>query len=76
MSRRLPAFRSRQVMRILGRAGFVVHHTTGSHYVLRHPEKPTLRITVPHHNRDLKRRTLRSIIDQAGLTVEESLELR
>lgn len=45
---------------------------SGSHYILK---KETLRVTVPYHNRDLKPRTLASIIEQAGLTVEEFLDL-
>jgi predicted RNA binding protein YcfA (HicA-like mRNA interferase family) len=52
-----------------------VHHTTGSHYVLKHPDKLTLRVTVPYHNKDLKRRTLASIIEQAGMTVDEFVRL-
>ena len=75
MSQRLPALRPRRVLHALQRAGFFVHHTTGSHYVLKHPEKPALRVTIPYHNRDLKRRTLTSIIEQAGMTVEEFIRL-
>lgn len=55
--------------------GFVVHHATGSHRVLKHPDRPELRVTVPFHNRDLKRGTLASIIRQAGLTASEFLDL-
>ena len=72
---RLPPAKPRQVLRALQRAGFVVYHTSGSHYILKHPGKPGARVTLPYHNRDLKRRTLESILDQAGLTHEEFLEL-
>jgi len=75
MSTRLPAVRPKEVLRALGRAGFLVHHTSGSHYVLKHPQKPHLRVTIPYHNRDLKRGTLASIIEQAGLSAEEFAEL-
>jgi predicted RNA binding protein YcfA (HicA-like mRNA interferase family) len=75
MSRRLPAVRPKEVLRALGRAGFYTHHTSGSHHVLKHPGKPHLRVTVPFHNKDLKRRTLASIIEQAGLTTEEFSDL-
>jgi len=75
MSRRLPAVKPKEVLRALGRAGFFVHHTSGSHHVLKHPGKAHLRVTVPFHNRDLKRRTLASIIEQAGLTAEEFRDL-
>ncbi len=71
MSSPLPALKPRKVIQALKRAGFFVHHTTGSHYILKHPANATLRVTVAYHNRDLKRRTLDSIIKQAGLSPEE-----
>jgi predicted RNA binding protein YcfA (HicA-like mRNA interferase family) len=52
-----------------------VHHITGSHHILKHPNRPIPRVTVAYHNRDLKRKTLATIIDQAGLSVEEFIEL-
>ena len=72
---RMPSLKPAKVLRALERAGFFVHHTKGSHYFLKHPDKPGLRVTVPFHGGDLKRRTLASVIDQAGFTVEEFLEL-
>ncbi len=75
MSERLPAVKPKEVLRALGRAGFFVHHTSGSHHVLKHPGKPHLRVTFPYHNKDLKRRTLASIIEQAGLTTDEFRDL-
>lgn len=73
MSRRLPPLTPKEVLRALLRAGFFVHHTSGSHYMLKHPDRPILRVTVAFHNRDLKRRTLESIVEQSGLSVEEFL---
>ena len=75
MSQRLPGLKPREVIRALQRAGFFVHHTTGSHYILKNPQRPGLRVTVAYHGRDLKRKTLLSIIEQAGLTVDEFLKL-
>lgn len=72
---RLPALRPREVLRALEKAGYFIHHSTGSHRILKHPDQPERRITVPFHNRDLKRGTLRSIIRQAGMTVEEFQQL-
>jgi predicted RNA binding protein YcfA (HicA-like mRNA interferase family) len=74
MRRRLPALRPQEVLRALNRAGFTVHRTKGSHHHLRHSDDPRLRVSVPVHNRDLATGTLRTIIKQAGLTVEEFLE--
>jgi predicted RNA binding protein YcfA (HicA-like mRNA interferase family) len=71
---RLPALKPDEVLRKLRRAGFEVDHVTGSHYVLRHPEGR--QTVVPYHaGRDIKRGVLRAIVRQAGLTVDEFLEL-
>ena len=75
MTQRLPALKPRRALQALKRAGFFVHHTSGSHYILKHPENRTLRVTVPYHSKDLKRRTLESIVKQAGLTLEEFRKL-
>jgi predicted RNA binding protein YcfA (HicA-like mRNA interferase family) len=75
VSTRLPALTSKDVLRVLQRAGFYLHHTTGSHYYLKHPGRPGVRVTLPWHSRDLKRGTLASIIDQAGYTVDEFVKL-
>jgi predicted RNA binding protein YcfA (HicA-like mRNA interferase family) len=75
MGQRLPAVKPKEVIRALERAGFFVHHATGSHYILKHPDRPLLRVTVAWHNRELKRKTLASIIEQAGYTAGEFVEL-
>ena len=75
MSRRLPACTGLDVLRALERGGFYVHHVKGSHYSLRHPERPQLRVVVPAHRKDLAPGTIRSIIKQCQLTEEEFIEL-
>jgi predicted RNA binding protein YcfA (HicA-like mRNA interferase family) len=76
MTARLPAVSAKRLMRALGKAGFVVDRVVGSHYVLAHTDNPALAVTVPYHgNRDLKPGTLRSIIRQAGLSVDELIDL-
>jgi predicted RNA binding protein YcfA (HicA-like mRNA interferase family) len=75
MSQRAPALKPKDVLRALERGGFFVHHVSGSDYVLKHPDKAALRVTVPWHNKDLKRATLRSIVAQSGYTLAEFLDL-
>jgi predicted RNA binding protein YcfA (HicA-like mRNA interferase family) len=75
MSHELPPLTPKKVIRALERGGFYIHHTTGGHYALRHPTNPAIRVIVPYHTKDLKRSTLRSIIKQSGLTIEEFLNL-
>jgi predicted RNA binding protein YcfA (HicA-like mRNA interferase family) len=72
----LPAVKPKEAIRALERAGFLIHHISGSHYILKHTDHPgrrvtVRRVTVPFHNKDLKRKTLVSIIKQAGYTPEE-----
>lgn len=68
---KLPTLKSRDVIRALQKAGFVEHRHKGSHKIFK---KDNLRVTVPVHSRDVKKGTLRGIIEQAGLTEEEFIE--
>jgi len=73
---RLPSVNAKAVIRALGRAGFDIIRVSGSHYRMRHKSDPKRQTTVPFHtSRDLPRGTLRDIIEQAGLTVEEFIDL-
>jgi len=67
----LPVVTPRQVIRALQKAGFFVHHVRGSHHYLKHPNYPALRVTVAYHGKDLKRGTLRAILREAGVSVEQ-----
>jgi predicted RNA binding protein YcfA (HicA-like mRNA interferase family) len=72
----LPSVNAARLIRALQRAGFFVHHTTGSHYVLKHPGRPSVRIVVPYHSSaDVKRGILRSILRQADISVDELIRL-
>jgi predicted RNA binding protein YcfA (HicA-like mRNA interferase family) len=68
MNQRLPALKAKDVIRVVSR-------TSGSHCRMIHSNDPGRNVTVPVHNSDLKRGTLRSIIAQAGLTVSEFIAL-
>ncbi len=73
---RLPVVNGNAVVRALRRGGFVVDLIVGSHHILTYPGDPTRTVTVPvHGGRDLKPGTLRSIIRQAGFSVEEFNDL-
>lgn len=71
---RLPTDLSgREVRRALERAGFVFRRQAGSHMILRR-EEPYARIVVPDHQQ-VRAGTLRRIIADSGLTLEEFLRL-
>ena len=51
-----------------------MHRIRGSHHHYRYPNRPGT-VTVAAHSGTIKRKTLTSIIKQAGMTVEEFLAL-
>ena len=63
----------RQVLSALQRAGFVFRRQRGSHMILVRQD-PYCRVVVPDH-RPIRVGTLRKIINEAGLTVEEFTDL-
>jgi predicted RNA binding protein YcfA (HicA-like mRNA interferase family) len=63
----------RALVRALEKIGFVVKRRRGSHIILRR-DNPPARVVVPDH-KNLRIGTLRTILNTAGLTVEELLKL-
>ena len=61
---RLPNLKPREVERILRKKGFVTLRQVGSHLHL-YNSTLKLRVTIPMHNKDLKKKTLASILRQA-----------
>jgi predicted RNA binding protein YcfA (HicA-like mRNA interferase family) len=56
----------REIERLIKNDGWEYLYTTGSHYYYIHPTKPG-KVTIPYHNKDLKMKTVNSILKQAGL---------
>ena len=72
MREELPVLKPKQVVAALEKTGFEIRRQTGSHVIMyksgiRHP------ISIPQHHGDLPKGTLRAIIRQTGLTVDEFL---
>jgi predicted RNA binding protein YcfA (HicA-like mRNA interferase family) len=63
----------RALVRALEKIGFVVKRQRGSHIILRR-DNPPARVVVPDH-KNLRVGTLRTILNSAGLTVDELLKL-
>ena len=71
----LPVISGRQCCAALAKAGFAMVRQKGSHVVMQKKlENTTITVPVPDH-KELAAGTLRSIIRQAGLTVEEFVAL-
>lgn len=69
----LPVISGRECVKVLMQVGFVFKSQQGSHIVLRRDD-PFAQVVVPDHD-PLDRGTLRGIIRQAGLSVDEFVEL-
>jgi len=66
-------YKSREVLAKLQRAGFEKTRQSGSHVVLRHPDGRQTYVAV--HTKDIPTGTLRAILKQANLTLDEFKKL-
>ena len=69
----LPQISGRECVKALSKLGFVLRRQHGSHMILRRNE-PFNQLVVPDH-KELDRGTLRAIIRQANITVNEFTKL-
>lgn len=70
---KLPVISGAECIKALEQIGFVVTRQRGSHIILV-CEEPRTTVSVPNHN-ELDRGTLRAIIRQVNVTVDEFMEL-
>ncbi len=70
---KLPRVSGRECAKALGKKGFYLRRQEGSHMVFRR-DNPFAQVVVPDH-KELDRGTLRAIIRQAGLDVDEFVTL-
>ncbi|MEW6481549.1 MAG: type II toxin-antitoxin system HicA family toxin [bacterium] len=72
MSERFPAVTDKDVIRVFAKIGFEFYRTAkGSHEVWRRKTDMRHTIVPRHRGKIIKRRTLKSILDDIGLSVEE-----
>ena len=69
----LPRISGRECVKALEKKGYLFIRQTGSHIIIRRTD-PFSQVTVPDH-KELDRGTLRSIIRQANISVEEFISL-
>jgi predicted RNA binding protein YcfA (HicA-like mRNA interferase family) len=67
--KKLPRISGRECVRALERLGFYFKRQEGSHVILR-KDNPFAQVVVPDH-KELDRGTLRAIIRQANVSVDE-----
>jgi predicted RNA binding protein YcfA (HicA-like mRNA interferase family) len=69
MGSALPVLSGREVVRVFESLGWEVVRQTGSHIIMVKDDEP-ITLSVPEH-REVAKGTLRSLIRNAGLTVDE-----
>ncbi|MBU4231560.1 MAG: type II toxin-antitoxin system HicA family toxin [Proteobacteria bacterium] len=74
MSAKLPVVSGRGLAKALAKVGYLHDHQKVSHIILRHQAPPYRRITIPDH-KEIAKGTLKHIIRETGLTVEELINL-
>jgi len=67
---KLPVVSGQEAVRAFEKLGYAVDHQTGSHIILRKTNPPYRRLSVPNH-KTVAKGTLRALIRQAGITVDE-----
>lgn len=63
-----PRLTPRKLIQLLKKHGFLLDHTTGSHYIFYHPLMGR-RVTVPYHTKDIPIGTLHAILRQAEISL-------
>ncbi|MCA9372290.1 type II toxin-antitoxin system HicA family toxin [Candidatus Woesebacteria bacterium] len=53
--------------KLLKKYDMYIHHERGSHIILKSYIDSSVRVTIPMHNKNLKRKTTKSILKQSGL---------
>jgi len=71
---KLKPLKSERVIKVLEKLGFEQIRQSGSHIVFKHPNGQWTTVPI-HKGKDIARGTLRKIIKDAGVTVEEFMDL-
>ena len=71
---RLPVISGSDAVKAFRKAGYEFDRQRGSHIILRRSEPPYRRLSVPGHS-ELAKGTLRALLREAGLTVDEFAKL-
>ena len=70
---KLASIRPKDLVRALGKLGFYKHNQVGSHATFKHADGR--RVTIPLHNRELKKGLLHGILKDVDMNIEEIKKL-
>lgn len=67
---KLPVIQAKELIRVLEKLGFTKFHQVGSHAQFKNPDGRRVTVAI-HSGRDIGKKTLKGIIDDLDLSVEE-----
>jgi len=71
---KLPVSSGAEAVKAFERLGYASDQQHGSHIIMRHDSPPHRRLSIPNH-KELAKGTLRALIRESGLTIEEFARL-
>lgn len=71
---KLPVITAKQLIPVLEKYGFVFDRQKGNHRIFKHEERGWMCVVPVHSGKDIPPATLRSILKQAHLDVEELIQ--
>ncbi len=74
MGHKYPILSPKEIIKALGKVGFEKVSQRGSHAKYRNQSDPIKTVIIPMHS-EIARGTLKSILEQANITLDEFLEL-
>lgn len=71
---KFPVIKAKELIKVLQRLGFAKHHQVGGHAQFKHSDGK--RVTVPlHPGRNIGKKTLKGIIDDLEIRIEEFIKI-
>ena len=71
---KLPVVSGSEAVKAFGQLGYEFDEQHGSHMILRHRDPPHRRLSIPNH-KELAKGTLRTLIREAGVSVDDFARL-
>ena len=72
---KLPQIKGRRLVKALKKVGWYVDRSRGSHVILRHENRPGVKVVIPVHSKPVKPGILNNILKDVELSIEEIKEL-
>lgn len=72
---KLPQIKGHRLVKALKKVGWYIDRSRGSHVILRHENRPGVKVVIPVHSKPIKPGILNNILKDVELSIEEIKEL-